>query len=219
MIGVSGCMFGRKKLFKPEEIQKYLSEKYDDTFTLKAVGLETMNSGSQRMTMYSEKLNQIITVEYDPDIPEIEKAVRDNYQSFSLKEAIEKEILSLAEEVYIRPKVFFRPSINPFYSVMESGLSAEELLRKNTEDFSVYVILPPDLTDYEEKGYLFVNLLREKGFYLKLSIIYMEDEESYTQINDVSNDNDLMRDHRALRCDLQMYINLDYDSKLMEWQN
>lgn len=215
MIGVSGCMFGKKKLIQPDEIRKYLEAKYDDTFVVEATGLQTMNSSKQRMSMRSEKLNRNISVAYDPEIKEIEEAVTDNYLSIALKEDIESILTPMAESVYGKTKVFFMPSRNPSFEPLPASTTAEELLSASDESRVVIAILPPDQTDYEERGAGFVNLLKEKGYYITLTIVYLNDENVFEDTNESNYDKYLNSIYRALRCDCD--LTEDFDVQTMKW--
>ena len=213
MVGISGCMFG-KKIFTLEQITEYMGQKYNDTFTVRGTDLQSPFEDKTLLALYSEKLGVNIKVNYQSENRNIEEALTDNYMSYVLKPDIEALLQPMAEEIYGTVKVFYVINGNPFFEPLGPETTAAQLLSSG-ELVSLVVLLPPDTDRYQERGEALVQKMREEGYYPFLTILYLNDENAYAAADGWNYNDYLVSEYRLLRCDhkVKKY------SRVMEWRN
>ena len=213
MVGVSGCMFGKRKVFTLEQITEYMGQKYNDTFTVKGKDLQSPLDDKTLLALYSENLGVNIKVNYQSENSRIEEALTDNYMSYVLKPDVEALLQPMAEEIYGTVKVFYVLNSNPFSEPLGPETTADQLLSSG-EPIGLVVLLPPDTDRYQERGEALTQKMREEGYHPLLTILYLNDEDAYASANSKNYNDYLVPEYRLLRCDhmVQKY------SRTMEWR-
>lgn len=214
MVGVSGCMFGKRKVFTLEQITEYMGQKYNDTFTVKGKDLQSPFDDKTLLALYSENLGVNIKVNYQSENSKIEEALTDNYMSYVLKPDVEALLQPMAEEIYGTVKVFYVLNSNPFFEPLGPETTADQLLSSG-EPIDLVVLLPPDTDRYQERGEALTQKMREEGYHPLLTILYLNDEDAYASANSKNYNDYLVPEYELLRCDhkVKKY------SRTMEWQN
>ena len=214
MVGISGCMFAKRKVFTLEQITAYMGQKYNDTFTVKGTDLQSPFDDKTLLALYSEKLGVTIKVNYQSENSKIEEALTDNYMSYVLKPDIEALLQPMVEEIYGTAKIFYVIHSSPFFEPLGPETTADQLLSCG-EPIGLVVLLPPDTDRYQERGEALVQKLREKGCYPLLTILYLNDEDAYASADSWNYNDYLVSEYRLLRCDhkVKKY------SRVMEWRN
>ena len=212
MVGLSSCMFGKRKIFTLEQITEYMEQKYNDTFTVRGTDLQSPFEDKTLLALYSEKLGVNIKVYYQSENGNIEEALTDNYMSYVLKPDIEALLQSMAEEIYGTVKVFYILNSNPFFEPLGPETTADQLL--SSEPFGLVVLLPPETDHYQERGEALVQKMREKGYRPLLTILYLNDEDAYASADSQNYNDYLVPEYELLRCDhkVKKY------SRVMEWR-
>ena len=213
MVGLSGCMFKKRKIFTLEQITEYMGQKYNDTFTVKGTDLQGPFEDKTLLALYSEKLGVNIRVYYQSENSNIEEALTDNYMSYVLKPDIEALLQPMAEEIYGTVKVFYVLNSNPFFEPLGPETTADQLL--SSEPFSLVVLLPPDTDRYQERGEALTQKMRDEGYYPFLTILYLNDEDAYASANSKNYNDYLVPEYELLRCD---HMVEEY-SREMEWRD
>ena len=214
MVGISGCMFAKRRVFTLEQITAYLGQKYNDTFTVKGTDLQSPFDDKTLLALYSENLGVNIKVNYQSENSKIEEALTDNYLSYVLKPDIEALLQPMAEEIYGTVKVFYVINSNPFFDPLPPETTADQLLSSG-EMVSLVVLLPPDTDRYQERGEALVQKMREKGYRPFLTILYLNDEGAYASADSQNYNDYLVPEYRLLRCD---HMVKKY-SRTMEWRD
>ena len=212
MVGLSGCMFG-KKVFTLEQITEYMGQKYNDTFTVKGTDLQSPFEDKTLLALYSEKLGVNIQVYYQSENSNIEEALTDNYMSYVLKPDIEALLQPMAEEIYGTVKVFYVLNSNPFFEPLGPETTADQLLSSG-ELVSLVVLLPPDTDRYQERGEALTQKMREEGYYPFLTILYLNDEDAYASADSQNYNDYLVPEYELLRCDHMV----EECNSAMEWR-
>jgi len=214
MVGISGCMCAKRKVFTLEQITAYMGQKYNDTFTVKGTDLQSSLDDKTLLALYSEKLGVTIKVNYQSENSKIEEALTDNYMSYVLKPDIEALLQPMAEEIYGTVKVFYVINGNPFFEPLGPETTADQLLSSG-ELVSLVVLLPPDTDRYQERGEALVQKMWEEGYRPFLTILYLNDEDAYASADGWNYNDYLVSEYRLLRCDhkVKKY------SRVMEWRN
>ena len=213
VMGLSGCMFRKRKVFTLEQITEYMGQKYNDTFTVRGTDLQSPFEDKTLLALYSEKLGVNIQVYYQSENSNIEEALTDNYMSYVLKPDIEALLQPIAEEIYGTVKVFYVYS-NPFFEPLGPETTADQLL-SGGEPIDLVVLLPPDTDCYQERGEALVQKMRERGYRPFLTILYLNDEDAYASANSENYNDYLVPEYRLLRCDHMV----GKYSRTMEWRN
>lgn len=213
MVGISGCMFG-KKIFTLEQITEYMGQKYNDTFTVRGTDLQSPFEDKTLLALYSEKLGVNIQVYYQSENSNIEEALTDNYMSYALKPDIEALLRPMAEEIYGTVKVFYYVLNSDPFEPQGPETTADQLLSSG-EPIGLVVLLPPDTDHYQERGEALVQKMREKGYNPLLTILYLNDEDAYASADSQNYNDYLVPEYRLLRCDHMV----TEDSREMEWRD
>ena len=214
MVGISGCMFAKRKVFTLEQITAYMGQKYNDTFTVKGTDLQSSLDDKTLLALYSENLGVNIKVNYQSENGKIEEALTDNYMSYVLKPDIEALLQPMAEEIYGTVKVFYVINGNPFFEPLGPETTADNLLTSG-ELVSLVVLLPPDTDRYQKRGEALVQKMREEGYYPFLIILYLNDKDAYAAADGWNYNDYLVPEYELLRCDHMV----EKYSSAMEWRD
>ncbi len=173
LIGVNGCMAGKKEPSIAEQVEKYMEDKYNEEFKFLGGGTESWNAPYEEIYVSSEKFpDEEILVIRGKDDGEME----DNYVSFLMKSKVEEAMSEIVSEIYPDSKVFYQTT-GSVQGKATPEMGVDEYIKYSGEYLSLSITICIDDPEYESNKDEKLEQLRlkfqEKQYMPKFRIFYM----------------------------------------------
>lgn len=182
---MSGCINNSEG--KPDtknDVIDYMRNKYNEEFDFLTMNTEVWTANHTEMLLSSKSFpGHTIIVHQDRKTGEI----TDNYLAIKLNAEIEKKVSEIVKEIYGESKTFSYPKSLPLPSSLlpNSTAEAEDYLRAKPQITDITIIVTRDINTKEIDLEMFRAVLKEKGYYLTFSIVYV-DKPVFDVINETN---------------------------------
>ena len=181
LMGVMGCM----QISEQDRMVRYLEKKYGEQFV--PLGSRFGGIGNDYSILAVENSRfpgeEILVMRYTPEDSDTQYS--DNYQAFRLRDQINVELHEMVSEIYGVCKVYYKVPYAALPSYCTQELTMEELLSDEKILANIYLFLSVGVPVEEKEAQL--ELLKQqlviKGYQIKGSVCYIQDQEHYEKIN------------------------------------